>query len=49
MAKYVLVIHVVIVPGIFRVQENKKELPWLVDYGSHLVHLAVFGILGVMC
>ncbi|XP_058184830.1 uncharacterized protein LOC131302293 [Rhododendron vialii] len=29
-------------------QENKKELPWLLDYGSHLVHLAVFGILGVL-
>lgn len=29
-------------------QENKKDLPWLLNCGSHLVHLAVFGILGVL-
>ncbi|KAL6962114.1 hypothetical protein U1Q18_037068 [Sarracenia purpurea var. burkii] len=29
-------------------QENKKELPWLLEYSSCLVHLAVFGILGVL-
>lgn len=28
--------------------ENKEELPWLMDYSSHLIHLAVFGILGVL-
>ncbi|XP_058219887.1 fluoride export protein 1-like [Rhododendron vialii] len=28
--------------------ENKKELPWVLDYGSQLIHLAVFGILGVL-
>uniref|UniRef100_A0A5B7A455 Uncharacterized protein n=1 Tax=Davidia involucrata TaxID=16924 RepID=A0A5B7A455_DAVIN len=29
-------------------QENKKELPWLLEYLSCLIHLAVFGILGVL-
>ncbi|XP_052201863.1 fluoride export protein 1 isoform X2 [Diospyros lotus] len=29
-------------------QENKKELPWLLDYVSCLIHLSVFGILGVL-
>lgn len=29
-------------------QENRKELPWLLDYTSCLLHLAVFGILGVL-
>ncbi|THG16096.1 hypothetical protein TEA_014818 [Camellia sinensis var. sinensis] len=27
-------------------QENRNELPWLLDYTSCLLHLAVFGILG---
>ncbi|KAG5550046.1 hypothetical protein RHGRI_015116 [Rhododendron griersonianum] len=29
-------------------QETKKEVPWLMDYGLHLMHLSVFGILGVL-
>ncbi|KAA8538516.1 hypothetical protein F0562_028113 [Nyssa sinensis] len=29
-------------------QENKRELPWLLEYISCLIHLAVFGILGVL-
>ncbi|KAH7861052.1 hypothetical protein Vadar_021023 [Vaccinium darrowii] len=29
-------------------QENKRELPWVLDCSSHLIHLAVFGILGVL-
>ncbi|GMP47051.1 hypothetical protein CsSME_00014986 [Camellia sinensis var. sinensis] len=28
-------------------QENRNELPWLLDYTSCLLHLAVLGILGV--
>ncbi|GMP47052.1 hypothetical protein CsSME_00014986 [Camellia sinensis var. sinensis] len=29
-------------------QENRNELPWLLDYTSCLLHLAVLGILGVL-
>lgn len=29
-------------------QENKKEVPWLLEYISCLIYLAVFGILGVI-
>ena len=30
-------------------QDNKIELPKLLDYALCLIHLAVFGILGVIC
>ncbi|XP_015885620.3 uncharacterized protein LOC107421017 isoform X2 [Ziziphus jujuba] len=31
-----------------KIQDNKKQLPKLLEYGSCLTHLAVFGILGVL-
>ena len=33
----------------FYMQDDKERLPKLLDYAVCLIHLAVFGILGVIC